>query len=198
MADAETLSVYAIRAEDYAARFNDTGPGKHLSAFMADLPAQARVLDLGCGPGAAAAAMQRAGHDVEAWDASPEMAKIGKRLHGIDITIAAFDALTATETYDGIYANFSLLHAPKADMPRHLSAISRALKPGGLFHIGLKSGTGEKRDSIGRFYAYYTEAELTALLQDVGMTIETRASGEEAGLDGTVAPWIILKARKDD
>ncbi len=196
MSDKETLSVYDQRAKDYATRFGTEAPDRHLQAFMDALSAKGKVLDLGCGPGQSAAHMINAGFNVDAWDASPEMARIGKDLHGIDVRVAAFDDLTETETYDGIFANFSLLHAPKAEMPTHLSRIAQALKPQGLFHIGLKTGTGEKRDAIGRFYAYYTEDELTGLLTTAGLTPETKATGEERGLDGTLAPWIIVKARK--
>ena len=152
MADAETLSVYAIRAEDYAARFNDTGPGKHLSAFMADLPAQARVLDLGCGTGRSTAFMKEAGLRADALDASPEMAEIARTENGVDVTIGGFETLDAEGIYDGVYANFSLLHATKSEMPDHLARVSAALVPGGFFHIGLKTGTGERRDALGRFY----------------------------------------------
>ncbi len=198
MADDQTLGVYAHKARDYADRFATGSPGPRLTAFIDSLPKGGRVLDLGCGPGRAAAVMKAAGLDVDAWDASPEMAALAADRFGLAVRIATFDDLDATEIYDGVYANFSLLHAPKADMPGHLAAIARALKPGGHLHLGLKTGTGEGRDSLGRFYAYYTDPELTGLLAAAGITILTRATGAEAGLGGTVDPWIILKARKDD
>ncbi len=196
MADAETLAVYAKRAQDYADRFEGSAVSPHLAAFIDALPAEARVLDLGCGPARASRAMRDRGLAVDAWDASPEFARVAKDTNGIDVTLATFDDLDADAVYDGIYANFSLLHAPKAEMPGHLARIGRALTPGGLFHIGTKMGTGEKRDKLGRFYAYYTEEELTGLLLDAGFEITYRRTGEEPGLDGTIAPWIILHARK--
>ena len=198
MSDAETLKVYAKRAKDYADRFGGAKSAeKHLRSFLDGLPPGARILDLGCGPGHAAAAMRAEGFEVEAWDASPEMAQVGRDIHDLDIRVATFDALEGSALYDGIYANFSLLHAPKTEMPNYLARISQALKPSGLFHIGLKTGAGEKRDAIGRFYAYYTDDELTKLLAVAGLNVETRATGEERGLDGTLAPWIIMKARKN-
>ena len=196
MTDKETLSAYAAKAEDYAKRFTTAKPDLHLAAFMLAVPKGGRVLDLGCGMGRSTAFMREAGLDADALDASPEMAEIARTENNIDVTIGGFETLTAEAHYDGIYANFSLLHAPKSEMPEHLARISRALVPGGFFHLGLKTGTGEKRDGLGRFYAYYTDAEITGLLADAGFVVIERSFGAEAGLDGTVAPWIILLAGK--
>lgn len=197
MADEETLRVYAAQAEAYATQFPG-GDDPHLERFLNVLPGGARVLDLGCGPGKAAARMQARGFQVAAWDASPEFVAWARDTYGVAADVAEFAALTSVAEYDGIYANFSLLHAPKADMPDHLARIARALMPGGRFHIGMKTGTGEKRDALGRFYAYYEDAELTDLLETAGLTIDYRKTGAEVGLDGTVAPWIILQAKKHD
>lgn len=194
MADRETLAVYAQRAADYAAKFGGSAPDRPLSAFIARLEPGTRVLDLGCGTGNSAAALARAGFDVVAWDASTEMVEIARTAHGIDANVRAFDDLDAEGEFGGIWANFSLLHAPKADMPAHLARIHRALVPGGLLHLGLKTGEGEKRDALGRFYAYYTDAELTDLLKAAGFTVKSRNFGADEGLDGTVAPWIIVLA----
>ena len=198
MTDKQTLDVYALRASDYAQRFHENGPGKHLREFLDAMPSKARILDLGCGPGRAASLMIAEGYNVDAWDASPEMAGVGRDLYDVDIETKPFDALDAEAFYDGVYANFSLLHAPKSELPGLLHRIAMALKPGGLFHIGLKSGEGEARDALGRFYAYYMEVEIAEHLENAGFLIETQAKGEDPGLDGTIAPWIILKARKDD
>lgn len=198
MPDQETLTVYATRAQDYAQRFGKAGDGPHMKAFLAEVPKGGRILDLGCGPGHAAASMKRAGFVVDALDASPELASIAREQHGIEVRIASFEALDDDALYDGIYANFSLLHAPKTDMPGHLARIARALKPNGVFHIGLKSGSGERRDSLGRFYAYYEAEELTRLLSNAGLDVFSQSEGEEVGLDGAPAPWIILMARAHD
>ena len=79
-------------------------------------------------------------------------------------------------------------------MPRHLAAIARALKPGGLLGLSLKEGTGEGRDRLGRFYTFYTEDDLRALLADVGLTIRDVTRGEGRGLDGSASTWISVLA----
>ena len=75
------------------------------------------------------------------------MVDLARRHPGVDAQLAGFDDVSGVAVYDGIWANFSLLHAPKADMPRHLAAVARALRPGGVLSIGLKTGTGEASDS---------------------------------------------------
>ena len=196
MADARTLAAYAARATDYSDRFDRPEPDAQLAAFIAALPNGARALDLGCGTGRSSMLMRQAGLTVDAIDASPEFAAMAKDRFGVDVTVATFDSLEESETYDGIFANFSLLHARKADLPDHLDRVHRALLPGGLFHIGLKTGQGEARDAIGRFYAYYTDDGITGLLEDACFRVTERWTGESEGLDGTIAGWIILHARK--
>lgn len=197
-ADRETLDVYGRMAGDYAAMVHRERNDRHLDAFIKSLPARARVLDLGCGPGRAAARMAEAGLQVDAWDASPEMAALARERFGLEVRVATFDALDAEAVYDGIYANFSLLHARRSKMPQHLDRIAKALTAHGLLHIGLKTGVGERRDSLGRFYAYYQESELAGLIESARFEILSRATGSEAGLDGVEAPWIVMKARKVD
>lgn len=194
MSDRETIAVYDARAGDYAKLDPSGRPSATLAAFLADLPDGARVLDLGCGPGTSAGHMVRAGCVVDALDASAAMIELASAIDGVTAWQASFDDITGTALYDGVWANFSLLHAPRSDMPRHLSAIHTALKPGGLFHIAVKEGTGEGRDSLNRHYTYYTESELTDMLQQSGFTVGPYRRGRDKGLSGTEENWIAVTA----
>ncbi|RMH41970.1 MAG: class I SAM-dependent methyltransferase [Alphaproteobacteria bacterium] len=194
-ADRETLAFYDSAAPRYAARFSRARPDRDLAAFIAALAPGARVLDLGCGPGQGAAMLRDAGLVVDAVDASEGMARLARERFGIDVTVQEFSDIDAVARYDGIWANFSLLHAPRAEMPAHLRRLHRALKPGGLLHLGLKLGRGEGRDHLGRFYAYYEEAELDALLRAAGFAPVARRTGRATGMAGTPDPFIIMRAR---
>ena len=194
--DPETIRVYATQAQTYADLVSTDKPDATLAAFLDALPANSHLLDLGCGPGQAAAQMAQCGHTVLAMDATPEMVAMAAAHPGVTAHQATFDDITGTDLYDGIWANFSLLHAPRAALPDYLSAVAHALKPGGVFHIGMKTGEGEERDDIGRLYTYVTETELSELLTQAGLTPFARQSGREAGLSGVVAPWIAMLARR--
>ena len=197
MTDRETLAVYDAKAQDYATCFGGgAAPDDQMQSFLDALPEGAELLDLGCGPGRAATLMADAGHQVTATDASGEMVKLAAQLPGVTAKQARFDDLSGDAIYDGVWANFSLLHAAREDLPRHLSAITLALKPGGIFHIGMKTGTGMDRDAIGRRYTYVTETELSDLLDAAGLGPFARWTGEDVGLAGTRDPWIVMQARK--
>lgn len=199
MSDDKTLAVYAKAAEQYAAQFAcvddiDIEQQADLAAFFALMPDGGRVLDLGCGPGQWAAKIKAAGFEVHATDASAEMVSLAKSDFGINATVATFDALTDVAHFDGIWANFSLLHAPRADFPDHLRRVHLALKPGGAFHIGMKLGTAEARDRLGRFYSYYGEDELITLLQEAGFAVTRKRRGNGKGLAGSDDTFVILTA----
>ncbi|MGR3713251.1 MAG: class I SAM-dependent methyltransferase [Shimia sp.] len=199
MSDKETMQVYAGAAATYAEKFAriddiDVDQFSDLTAFFDLLPDGGLVLDLGCGPGQWAAKIRTAGYRVEAMDASPEMADLAKEAFDLDVTVGTFDTLEAVARFDGIWANFSLLHAPKAELPRHLERIKTALKPSGAFHLGMKLGDGEARDHLGRFYSYYSEADLVGLLETAGFTVSRTRTGSSVGLAGSNDTFVILTA----
>jgi SAM-dependent methyltransferase len=194
-ADARTLAAYGERAADYAALGLPPDALPDLDRFMGCLPNGARVLDLGCGPGLFAGAMAARGARVEAWDASPEMVARAASQPGVGARLAGFVDLEAAAAYDGVWASFSLLHAPRAAFPAHLRRIARALRPGGTLYLAMKTGTGEGRDSLGRFYAYQSGPELFGQLRRAGFRPRLLASGKSVGLAGTLDPFVTLLAR---
>ena len=194
--DRRTIATYDAKSADYADLVAADAPDKTLRRFIDLIPKGGHVLDLGCGPGAASAHMQRAGLVADPVDASEGMIAIAKEKFGLDARRGRFDDIDGTEVYDGIWANFSLLHAPRPDLHRHVAALFRATKQGGTIHVGMKTGTGEARDKIDRLYTYVTAQELDGLLTDAGYYVTFIKEGAEAGLAGTVDPFVIMRGRK--
>lgn len=193
MTDRKTISVYDAMAGEYDRKFERAKPDRHLSAFIARLPDKSHVLDLGCGPGRSAAFILEAGHTVDAVDACETFVAAAQD-RGITARKATFDDFDGQGSYGGVWANFSLLHASRQELPRHLSAIASALAPEGILHLGMKEGVGERRDKLGRFYSYYSENELRRLVEAAGLKVDSVEKGKEAGLAGEVEPWIIMVA----
>jgi len=194
--DKETIKIYDTQAQKYINLVSRDTPDRDLRAFMAAVTDAGHVLDLGCGPGNSSAIMQAAGYQITATDASAEMVKMAQEKFDVPAVQAVFDDLDEVDVFDGVWANFCLLHAPKAEFPRHLQAINTALRPGGILHLGLKLGSGEKRDGIGRLYSYFEEGELLKHLKDIGFFVIAKRQGTAEGLAGDVEPFIILLTQK--
>jgi SAM-dependent methyltransferase len=196
MTDKQTISTYDANVETYRALVDKLPEVKHIRHFISLVPSDATILDLGCGVGNAAAEMKKAGLNLVCVDASAEMVRTANELFGLGATVSTFADLDAVEVFDGIWANFSLLHAAKADFAGHLRAIYTALKPSGLFFIALKIGDGEHRDKLGRLYAYYQEDELDEILQNCGFVPAEKRFGALKGMAGDVEDWIGVFSRK--
>ncbi|MDF2233310.1 class I SAM-dependent methyltransferase [Albimonas sp. CAU 1670] len=195
-ADAATLAWYDGAAADYdawSAPFNGGEDGT-LARFLAGLPAGARVIDLGCGAGHAAAAMMAAGLSVRALDASAGLVSRA-RARGVPAEVGRFETLEDVAAYDGAWISFSLLHAPLASWPDVLARVARALRPGGLLFLGLKEGEGERRDRLGRRYAYIREPGLRALLAQAGFAEIEVSTSRGVGRDGAETGLLAAFAR---
>ena len=197
MPDPRTLSLYDAEAEAYADVNHSDRPYGRLEKFINAMPAGGYVLDLGCGPANFSARMIESGLRVDALDASEGMARVARERFGVEIRVGTFDDVTGEAVYDGIWAHFSLLHAPRAEMNRHLATLARALRPGGQLLLGMKLGEGEARDRRDRFYTYYSAEDLEERLALAGLRVIHRHFGESEGFDGTSHPHAILTALRD-
>lgn len=190
--DQETLDAYEAAAERYA-EMAKGAEKPELDALIDALGPGAKVLDLGCGPGADMARMATHGLEPVGLDPTPAFVQFGKEA-GLDVRLGSFSDLDDTACYDAVWASFSLLHAPRDAFPGHLKRIHQALRPGGRFVLGMKTGTGEERDKLGRFYTYYTVPELAQALQAAGFSLAEIREGREPGLAGSVDPFAVITA----
>ncbi|KQB96216.1 methyltransferase type 11 [Loktanella sp. 1ANDIMAR09] len=196
MADARTIATYDAKAADYAHMVTSDRPDASLQAFIDLIPQGGHVLDLGCGPGTASAHMRAAGLLPDPVDASQGMIDIARNKFGLPARLGEFDDIDGNEIYDGIWANFSLLHAAPDDLPRHFKTLFKATKAGGVIHVGMKTGTGIARDRMNRLYTYVTVDALMALLTSAGYQVNYTKEGTEAGLAGTLDPFVIMRGQK--
>ncbi len=193
MPDRKTIDAYTARVAQYLVIPLPREQLEARQAFADAVGAGGYVLDLGSGPGSDSGFLMRQGLKVRALDATPAFVEHA-RDNGVDAHLGTFDDVTEVAEYDGIYASFSLLHAPRADFPRHLGAIHTALKPGGLLFLGMKLGTGEHRDELDRYYTYYSQPEIEGALAAAGFTIDRFVTGMGKGLAGSYDGFILVFA----
>ena len=193
--DADTLAFYDREAGVYAARTR--GEPVRLRAFLEQLRPRAAILELGCGGGQDAELMSAAGFEVTATDGSAGLAAEAEARLGRPVRVMRFEELEDVAAYDAVWANACLLHVPEDGLTDVLARIHRALKPGGRFYAGFKSGDGGDRDSLGRYYNFPSEERLRAAYAAAGgwepLDVTT---GQGGGFDGVQRTWLHVLAVK--
>ena len=196
MADHRTLGFYTREAVAYEDRADQHIGEAPLDRFASALPAGGDVLDFGCGSGWAAAHLRDAGFQVSAIDGSSGLAAVARERYDLDVTVMTFDAFQVEEEFDGIWASFCLLHADRADMPDHLLRLFTALRQGGLLYLGLKEGTGSRRDHLDRLYTYFGQTEISELLRASGFSDIRVIPFMASGLADADDPCLHIFARR--
>nr|WP_318383183.1 class I SAM-dependent methyltransferase [uncultured Enterobacter sp.] len=131
--------------------------------FTARLAPGARVLDAGCGSGRDSKAFVQMGYQVDAFDASAELAALASAHAGIPVAQMTFAGVAAVETFDGIWCCASLLHVSAGELPAVMQRLAWALKPGGVWYVSFKYGDGE-REKDGRRFTDMHEESLRGLV----------------------------------
>ena len=193
--DDDTLQFYRRNAEAYADWAK--APSLRLKGFLALLPPEGSILELGCGSGNHSADMLAAGFKLRATDGSPEMAEIASRKLDHPVETMLFDELNENEAYDGVWASACLLHVPRDELAGILQRIRRALKPEGIFYASFKVGEGDGRDNLGRYYNYPSPEWLQATYATAGAWSSISSDTSEIkSFDETPATMLHLIVRK--
>jgi len=181
---ADIATSYDRVAEHYAAEYFDELSRKPfdrdlLARFRQGLPLNARVCDIGCGPGHIARYLANQGFAVTGIDLSPAMVTTARRLNP-GITFETGDMLKlpyADQWFRGIAAFYSLIHIERQLLPRALMELHRVLAPEGELLITFHAGEGEiHRDEwfgqpVGVHVTLFTSAEMTKALEKAGFRI---------------------------
>ncbi len=194
MTDKRTITAYDSQIDNYLEILKKQPEDQRLLNFIAKFKPHDYVLDLGCGPASASMIMQEHGLRVDPVDASLEMVNLANAVFNIGARQAAFEDIDTIDTYDGVWANFSLLHATPEEFPIILAALKQALKSSGVFQLCMKAGEGSRRDKFDRLYSYYSQEELASHLGKAGFMVEKVELGEVRGMAGDIEPWIALTA----
>jgi len=187
----QTIDYYNKNAETFFAATATVNMEPVHQRFLKLLPPTGRVLDAGCGSGRDTKAFAEKGYIVDAFDASPELAKLASEFTGQPVEVVSFLEFDRDQIYDGIWACASLLHVAEADLVQALQRLWRSLKRGGVLYVSFKHGTAE-REHGGRIFTDATEAQLRNWFQalegvthtDIWLTSDQRPDRQEEWVNG--------------
>ena len=179
----QTLSYYDQNFESFIAGSVHVDMTAVRDRFLACLPEQARILDLGCGSGRDTKIFLEKGYRVDAVDGSAALCRQASAYAGIPVRQLRFEELNrdgeCSGTYDGIWACASLLHLPKAALQEVLPQVADMLKPDGVLYTCFKYGDFEGVEN-GRHFTYLTESSLEALWEKAFRGADGEAASGES------------------
>ena len=153
-----TIGHYDRMADDYWAGTRDHDVSRNRAALIDAIEGEPpfSILDFGCGPGRDLMAFRDGGHDAVGLDGSAEFVAMARRMAGCEVLHQEFLSLDLPATrFDGIFANASLFHVPRQELPRVLRELRAALKPGGVLFSSNPRGDNREGWAGGRFGCFF-------------------------------------------
>ena len=193
-----TLGHYQSRAEAFWEGTRNHDVAQNIDALLRHIRGTPpfTVLDFGCGPGRDLRAFVERGHRAIGLEGAQALAEMARRHSGCEVWQQDFLRLLLPVThFDGIFANASLFHVPRQELPRVLRALHSTLKPGGVLFSS--NPRGENQESINgeRYGAYYDLTTWRDYVADAGF-VELEHYYRPAGLPCEQQPWLATVWRR--
>lgn len=197
--EAATRNTYDLIYREYSARHSDIKEVRtQIKRFIQNMKPKAKILDIGCGPGRDAKFFAEQGYKVTGIDTSLKMIQLaetiapGARFYQMDASRLYFEP----ETFDGIWANASLLHLSGRKLRAALTEIHTVLRRDGMFYASVKAAPESteivEREAYGqeRYYQLWNKKDFLRELENAGF--EITAFWEE----GESPVWLNVLCKK--
>ncbi|MBD1902500.1 class I SAM-dependent methyltransferase [Trichocoleus sp. DQ-A3] len=195
-----TIAEYQATAESFREGTWDHDVSQNRDALVAAMPKNpGKILDLGCGPGRDLLVFKRQGHTVIGLDATPAFVEMARQAADCEVWQQSFFNLDLPpETFDGIFANASLLHVPHSQMVKVLKDLHQTLVPGGAIIISICRGDSEGysvRPTGYRFVSGWEYETLAPCLEQADFEI-LHHYYRPPGLPCEAQSWLVMVARR--
>lgn len=194
---AKTIEHYDSSAESFRAGTADHDVSQNYATLLDAIDGAPPfvILDFGCGPGRDLAHFRSLGHEAVGLEGSARFVEMA-RATGAEVLHQDFIALSLPlARFDGVFANASLFHVPRADLPRVLGELYAALKPRGVLFASNPHGDDREGFSGTRYGAYYTHATWSSLVTAAGFE-ELSHYYRPTGKPRAEQPWLATVFRK--
>lgn len=200
-----TVKMFSEHVGEYVSRFMDLGLYRDtFDAFALMLPVNARVLELGCGPGNVVKYLLSLRPDLEmvGIDLAPGMIEEARKQNpGVRFELMDIREVSRIEhRFDAVIAAFCLPYMAYEDVPGLFENVSRLISAGGLVYVsfmeGAKERSGfEKTSFTGEaelYINYYSSLEIEELMRRNGFEVRASFSKDYEEMDGSVTKDVVL------
>ncbi len=195
-----TLEHYNQRAEDFWHGTRDHDVSQNIDALLNHIERTEplTILDFGCGPGRDLVVFRDKGHRAIGLDGSARFAEMARTQTGCEVWHQDFLKLDLPNAiFDGVFANASLQHIPRQELPRVLRELHATLKPDGALFASIPRGDNHEGWNNDRYSAYHDLAAWRGFMTAAGF-IELTHYFRPTGLPCDQQPWLASVWRKVD
>ena len=195
---ARTLADYGRNASAFRDATRDHDVSQNIAALLEPIHGEAPfvLLDLGCGPGRDLKALKALGHRPIGIEGSPEFVAMARADSDCEVWEQDFLRLALPANYfDGVFANASLFHVPRRELPRVLGELNATLKPGGVLMSSNPRGDDEEGWHRERYGVFHSLESWRRFMTRAGF-VELAHYYRPAGLPRGQQPWLASVWRK--
>jgi SAM-dependent methyltransferase len=183
------LEFYQDNYRAYHERTFYIDPSSFLEPLAQRLPAEAFILDVGCGSGRDLLWMKKRGFDVIGFERSPGLAELARNNVGCEVIEGDF------ETYDffsilvdAIMLVGAMVHTPYEKFAEIFKNITAAISSHGNVLITLKEGQGERTNADNRTFYLWQDQKAREMFDTLGF--EVRNFSKAVSKTGSGEVWL--------
>ena len=194
-----TLSSYGARAQIFWDNTKDHDVSQNRNAILSHIKGAApyTILDFGCGPGRDLKVFQELGHIPIGLDGCPIFCNMARKYATCEVLHQDFLNIHLPHNhFDGIFANASLFHVPKQELPRVLEALYNSLKSEGVLLTSNPRGKNEEGWEGECYGSFHDLEQWNKMLSNVGLK-ELEHYYRPTGKPRDEQPWLVTLHRKD-
>jgi SAM-dependent methyltransferase len=161
-------------------------PSSFLEPLARRLPAEAFILDVGCGSGRDLLWMKKQGFDVIGFERSLELAELARENAGCEVIEGDFETYDfSTMLVDAVMLVGAMVHTPYERFAEVFKNIAAAISNHGNVLITLKEGQGDRSDADNRTFYLWKDQKaremfdaLSFMVRDYSKAVSKTGSGD--------------------